>query len=84
MAAITAAITLAGLSNVIVYAAASAGVGYVVKKVLEKLSAKIGDKCGIIGQIDPLCRTQIDPVIRCKSMVHNTELSISNIGDVGM
>ena len=49
-----AAITLAGLSNIIVYAAASAGVGYVVKKVLDKLSAKIGDKCGIIEQIDPL------------------------------
>lgn len=39
------AITLTGLSTVIIYAAASAGVGYVVKKVLDKLSAKISDKC---------------------------------------
>jgi len=40
-----ATITINGLSNVIIYAAASAGVGYVVKKVLDILSAKISDKC---------------------------------------
>jgi hypothetical protein len=39
------AITFGSLANVMVYAAASAGVGYVVKKVLDKLSAKISDKC---------------------------------------
>jgi hypothetical protein len=40
-----------------VYAAASAGVGYIVKKVLDKLSAKISDKCAQYGknaEIDPL------------------------------
>ena len=35
------AITFGSLANVMVYAAASARVGYVVKKVLVKLSAKI-------------------------------------------
>lgn len=39
------AITFGSLANVMVYAAASAGVGYGVKKVLDKLSAKISDKC---------------------------------------
>jgi hypothetical protein len=39
------AITFGSLANVMVYAAASAGVGYVVKKVLDKLSAKISEKC---------------------------------------
>lgn len=39
------AITFGSLANVMVYAAASAGVGYVVKKVLDKLSAKISYKC---------------------------------------
>jgi hypothetical protein len=39
------AITFGSLANVMVYAAASAGVGYVVKKVLDNLSAKISDKC---------------------------------------
>ncbi len=38
------AITFGSLANVMVYAAASAGVGYVVKKVLDKLSAKISEK----------------------------------------
>jgi len=39
------AITFGSLANIMVYAAGSAGVGYVVKKVLDKLSAKISDKC---------------------------------------
>ena len=39
------AITFGSLANVMVYATASAGVGYVVKKVLDNRSAKISDKC---------------------------------------
>jgi hypothetical protein len=39
------AITFGSLANVMVYTAASAGVGYLVKKVLDKLSAKISEKC---------------------------------------
>ena len=39
------AITFGSLANVMVYAAASAGVGYLVKKVLDELSTKISDKC---------------------------------------
>jgi hypothetical protein len=39
------AITFGSLANVMVYAAASAGVGYVLKKILDNRSAKISDKC---------------------------------------
>ena len=39
------AITFGSLANVMVYAAASVGVGYVVIMVLDKLSAKISEKC---------------------------------------
>jgi hypothetical protein len=39
------AITFGTLTNVMVYAAASAAVGYVVKKALDKLSDRINQKC---------------------------------------
>lgn len=35
------AVTLPGLSTVVLYAAASAAAGYVVKKVLDNISAKL-------------------------------------------
>jgi len=39
------AITFGTLTNVMVYAAASAAVGYVVKKVLDHLADRINAKC---------------------------------------
>ena len=46
------AITFGSLANVMIYAAASAGVGYVVKKVLDKLSAKISEKYDLFKSQD--------------------------------
>ena len=39
------AVTLPGLSTVVLYAAASAAAGYVVKKVLDNISAKLNKYC---------------------------------------
>jgi hypothetical protein len=36
-----------------------------------------------LDNLTPLHRTQFESVIRCISMMCNTELSVSNIGDVG-
>ena len=38
------AITLGSLTNVIIYAAASAGIGYIVKIILDKISERINAK----------------------------------------
>ena len=39
------AITFGSLANVMIYAAASAGIGYIVKKALDKLADRINAKC---------------------------------------
>ena len=39
------AITFGSLTNVMIYAAASAGIGYIVKKALDKISERINAKC---------------------------------------
>ena len=38
------AITFGSLANVMIYAAASAGIGYIVKKALDKISERINSK----------------------------------------
>lgn len=39
------AITFGSLANVMIYAAASAGISYIVKKALDKISERINPKC---------------------------------------
>ncbi len=38
------AITFGSLANVMIYAAASAGIGYIVKKALDKISERINSR----------------------------------------